>query len=167
MSYAVVNMPTISTDHLTATTCAQLDNWCATIDLSRRNFSQCPTLMAATDYGWLIYCTEETDHLPLDLVQCFEWADNNGYNYILFDADGDQIAELANHGGPAPLIPRTKKGRKPATRWMIEYFSKENDTFAADCHPDIFETKEDAERVAPKFMEHLEWAERWSVKEVE
>jgi hypothetical protein len=105
------SMPVISTTHLTSETCDQLDRWCETIDLSRRTLSKCPTLIGPTDYGWLVYCTEDTNELPEDLVQCIEWARQKDHSYVLFDADGDEIEELPDLGGPAARIPSTLEGR--------------------------------------------------------
>jgi hypothetical protein len=113
MPTMTMNGPVLSTDHLSPDTCGQLDRWCETIDLCRQDFSQCPTLMAATDYGWLVFCTEDQTGMPDDLARCIKWARKRGHTHILFDANGDRTAELPELGGPTVLTPLTSKGHKP------------------------------------------------------
>lgn len=106
MPLDIHSLLSLSTAHLSAETCRQMDVWCETIDLGRREFSKAPTLMGATDYGWFCYCRDERDdslEIPDDLWACMEFARGKGASYLLFDADADELDELPNLGGPDGL----------------------------------------------------------------
>lgn len=58
-----------------------------------------PTLGGSTHYGWFCYASDENDgvgrdRIPDDLWACMLFARANGADYILFDADGDQVDGL-------------------------------------------------------------------------
>lgn len=85
----------LSTAHLSPDTNVMLDTWCSTIDLSRKKVSETPTLMGATDYGWIVYALEDRDNsIPDDLWACMEYARKHHSDYILFDRDAIETEEL-------------------------------------------------------------------------
>lgn len=54
------------------------------------------------DYGWFVYAHEEngessSDCIPDDLFGVMTWGRNRGFHYILFDCDGDLVADLPNY----------------------------------------------------------------------
>ncbi|WP_439398577.1 hypothetical protein ACRQ5Q_14750 [Bradyrhizobium sp. PMVTL-01] len=56
--------------------------------------------VAATPYGWFVYCDEENaeDNLPKDLFECMTYARKNGADYILFDHDANALTDLPTYG---------------------------------------------------------------------
>ena len=109
---AIYKILNLSTTHLSADTCKDLDAWCRTIDLNRKAFSQSPTLLGATDYGWIIYCTEasvveEDATLPADMLACMKYAREQGCEFLLFDADAEEIDDLPDLGGPGGHVAET------------------------------------------------------------
>lgn len=91
----------LSTAHLSPATRKQLDEWCANIDLRRQDHSfslgSPPTLMAASDHGWFVFVTEDTDGLPDDLAMCLDYARNEDCAYVLFDGDASADTSLPVH----------------------------------------------------------------------
>jgi hypothetical protein len=89
----------LSTAHLTPASRLRMDQWCGAIDLSRRSLSPDgpPTLMAASDYGWFVYVTDDTEGLPADLADCIEYARNEDCAYILFDADAPEDTSMPTY----------------------------------------------------------------------
>lgn len=77
----------LSTGHVTSPeTRAALDD----------GFDQWPCSGGRTEYGWLCYAHDENcgDTIPADLWACMVFARSEGCDYILFDADADQIDAL-------------------------------------------------------------------------
>lgn len=51
------------------------------------------------EYGWFLYAHDENagvgpDAIPDELFDVMSWARRQGFDYILFDYDADQVAEL-------------------------------------------------------------------------
>ena len=95
----ITHMMHLSTGHLTRETGLILDDWCRHIDLDRKILVSThdggpPTLMAASDFGWIVYCTEETDEFPEDLMRCLNFARAADCDHVIFDADGPEEDSL-------------------------------------------------------------------------
>lgn len=90
-SYWVMQCPVISTGHLTA-------------DVAARFAEAMPggeffygLYHAPTTHGGFVACPDETvldDEVPRCLRDCMRWAMREGFEWLRFDADGDQIGEL-------------------------------------------------------------------------
>ena len=97
-------MMLLSTAHLTLPTQERLNQWCRSIDLTHRmTTTSAPFFMGPTDFGWLVYCTTETEHdavIPADLRECMDYALRHGCYYLLFDSETvDARDDLPVHEG--------------------------------------------------------------------
>ena len=96
----------LSTAHLSPETCKLMDKWCRSIDLDRREYGTSPVLIGATDTGWFVSVIGSiARNMPQDLFACAKFAKSIQCDLIQFDSEGDQIAQLANLGGPGRLEP--------------------------------------------------------------
>jgi len=71
---------------------------CSTAHLSPAARSWLDTgdgVASPTPYGWFVYASEEPDeHVPPDLVAVMAHARGRGAEYVNFDCDAAEIAEL-------------------------------------------------------------------------
>lgn len=85
----------LSSGHITVKTAELLDRWAAADDSDR------PMMIASTNYGWFVSTREpevaNRADVPRDLDAVLRFARNQGYGYLLFDADGDTIDALPFH----------------------------------------------------------------------
>ena len=54
------------------------------------------------EFGWFVYAQPENeragrDAVPDDLFAVMQWAQANGFDYILFDCDAEAVDELATY----------------------------------------------------------------------
>ncbi|CAX24287.1 conserved protein of unknown function [Methylorubrum extorquens DM4] len=90
----VRNFVVVSTAHLTEPTARCLD---------RTPANQWPCLGGPYgEYGWFVYAHDENSHagpdpIPDDLFGVMTWGRKHGFDYILFDCDGDLIEDLSSH----------------------------------------------------------------------
>lgn len=93
--YWVMRVPVISTAHLTENVARELAE-----TLPGEDFYG--FYNAVTPHGGFIACGEEIDDgfnsplidTPKCLRDCLRWANREGFEWIRFDADGDQVGEL-------------------------------------------------------------------------
>lgn len=94
--YWVMRVPVISTAHLTEDVARELSE-----TLPGEDFHG--LLNAVTPFGGFVACDDpdspgdlggEIGPLPKCLRDCFRWANREGFEWVRFDADGDQIGEL-------------------------------------------------------------------------
>ena len=90
--YWVLQAPVISSEHLTENVAQELRDL-----LPGEDFYG--FLAAVTPFGGFIACDDPDapstePPLPQCLRDCFRWANNEGFEWVRFDADGDQIGEL-------------------------------------------------------------------------
>lgn len=76
------NMVTISTGHLTVETRNAID-----AGVFHRTFW-------TSEYGWITYSNGSDDNFPKDLVDCLVLAQDNKFDWIMFDVDGPRIDSL-------------------------------------------------------------------------
>ena len=90
--YWVMRVPVISTAHITEDVARELAE-----TLPGEDFYG--LLNAVTPFGGFVACDDpdypsDMPPLPKCLRDCFNWAVDEGFEWIRFDADGDQIGEL-------------------------------------------------------------------------
>ena len=90
--YWVMRVPVISTAHLTEDVACELAETLPCEDFYG-------LLHAGTPFGGFVACDDPDppptmEPLPKCLHDCFTWACDEGFEWIRFDAEGDQIGEL-------------------------------------------------------------------------
>ena len=82
----------LSTDHISATAQEYLRRQGLANAISKRG----DAMVAATGYGWFVYCLEDIDEIfPADLLAVLDWArKTHGVDYVLFDQDWEPTADL-------------------------------------------------------------------------
>lgn len=81
----VAKMLVLSTAHVTVTTAQELD-------ASEAGAISFPK----GKYGWFVYCGDlpDRDDTPAELERAIRFAHNHDFQWIMFDCDGDTIADL-------------------------------------------------------------------------
>lgn len=95
IGYWVMEVPVLSTAHLTLKVAEELSK---VVGGSTYYGAE----VSPTRHGAYVSCIARECHesmMPGCLVECINWAVDLGYNWIRFDADGDEIAELGLHQG--------------------------------------------------------------------
>lgn len=73
-----------------------LDCSTAHLSLAARDFLDTGDgIASATPYGWFVYASEEPEeHVPADLRAVMAYARSLGAEYVNFDSDASEIADL-------------------------------------------------------------------------
>ncbi|ARK07584.1 hypothetical protein LAV_00209 [Sphingobium phage Lacusarx] len=81
----VAKMLVLSTAHVAETTAQKLDAGQAGVISYRKG-----------DYGWFVYCGDLPDSVDVasELERVIRFAHNHDFQWIMFDRDGDTIADL-------------------------------------------------------------------------
>lgn len=88
--YWVMRCPVISTAHMTEDVAQELAD-----TLPGEDVFGC--YCAVTGHGGFVRAPDdeaEFESLPVSLRDCLRWAKREGFEWLRFDADGDQIGEL-------------------------------------------------------------------------